>query len=185
MLNAALTKREKYLLLSLLLVLLAVGGHHFLYRPLRTQLNSLQAAVREEEEILAKNKGLLVEEGNMAATYGQVDESYRELVNLLPHDKSEPTLLLFLAEALSANDLALQFLEWNETREEGKLTVYSLQIGVRGGYGDIAGFLELLAEFPRFVRLQALDLFLPAGTEGVEADISLEVFSLPHPAGED
>ncbi|NLP17579.1 MAG: type 4a pilus biogenesis protein PilO [Firmicutes bacterium] len=178
MLISSLSKREKHLLLFLLVVLIVVGGYYYLYRPLVLELNSLEDALKELEGSLGKNMELLERGKNMEAEWERVNKSYQRALNLLPTDKSVPTLILLLEEALADRDIDLQCLQWLETEEEEDLFVYSFQLGVRGGYGNIADFLESLQDFPRFVRPRAVSLLLDGVEDQVQAELLLEVFSI-------
>lgn len=184
LLISTLSRREKNLLALLILTLIIVGGYYFVYRPLVKELGFLQTAIGEQEKSIGRSVELLQEKREMELEEEQLDNSYQEVLHLLPADKSVPTLILLLEEALVDRDIGLQSMQWLDTEEEEDYFIDSFQLKVRGQYGSIADFLESLRYLHRFVRCRAVSLTLDDTGDWAGADLLLEVFFIPA-AGED
>lgn len=174
-----LSKREKLLLALLAVLFLLITGYRHIYRPLLAELKGLEAKVAKTEGLLARKSQLLDGSKDIEEEYRRKEETYQELLKLLPDNKDLPTLLLLLEGALVAREVSLLSLESLGAEREGDYALYSLRLNLRGSYGDIAAFLEELAAFPRLVRPVELNLFGGGAGTMVQANLYLEAFYLP------
>lgn len=179
MILSKLSKRERFLLALLAILILVVFGHSYIYQPLRAELKSLAAAVEETKELLAQQSQLVAGDRDLEEEYRRREENYRELLMLLPDNKDLPALLLELERALQSRDVALLAFEPLEEERVGTLALSPLRLGLRGSFGDIAAFPEELATFPRLIRAVELNLYGDKDGDVVRADLYLEAYYLP------
>lgn len=175
----ALSKREKLLLLLVLVLVLGFSGYHYVYLPLREELEILEVSLQEKKRGLAQGRELLAQLDEIEGKQRQFEKSYREFFQLLPAGKELPSLLLQLEGVLTAEGVSLLSFQPLGVEEKDGFSVYSFNLTIAGEYGEIISFLDALEQLPRFVNMVAADLIRTDTSGRIRADLKLQVFYLP------
>jgi len=174
-----LSKRERFLLALLAVLLVINSGYRYLYRPLLTELRGLEAAVEEAAGYLAQKSQLVAGGKEIGEEYRRQEETYRELLELLPDNKDLAGFLLELERALTAREIKLLSFEPVGEERQGELALCSVRLNLQGSFPDIAAFLEELATLTRLAKPVELKLYGGGASDAVLADLYLEVYYLP------
>ena len=165
-------------LLAILVLSLVMVGHRYLYLPFVHEQNSLRTELRLVEGKLAEAKTLLNREEEIRRHHRQRQGELREAWLLLPSDKALSQLLLQLDVALENANVTLSYWRPGDVVPEGEVVGYSFSLGLSGTYDRVVSFLGVLEDFPRFLRLVAIDLNPAADSDRWQAHVQVEAFYL-------
>ena len=146
-------------------LLLLFGGWQFLIRDQRLSLDYEREQELELRQTFSVKKGMVVNLPAYQAQMIQIEEMLAELVQQLPNSSEVPSLLIDITEA--GGRRGLEFVVFDPQQQEvgDFYSTLPILMEVKGGYHELANFISDLAQMPRIVTVE--DLEITADEEGI------------------
>ena len=126
---------------------LIFGGWQFLLRDQRVTLDYERAYEAELRQTFTIKKGMV-----------EIEEMLAELVKQLPDSSEVPSLLRAITEAGARRGLEFVVFDPQEEELGDFYSTLPILMEVRGGYHQLANFISDLAQMPRIVTVEDLEI---------------------------
>ncbi len=139
-------------------LILLFGGWQFLIRDQRLSLDYERAQELELRRTFTVKKGMVVNLPAYQDQMIQIEEMLAELVQQLPDSSEVPSLLIDITEAGARR--GLEFVVFDPQQQElgDFYSTLPILMEVRGGYHELANFISDLAQMPRIVTVDDLEI---------------------------
>jgi type IV pilus assembly protein PilO len=153
-----LTKPQRIGIYAGTLVLLVVLSVWLLFWPKFGQIDQLNTQLEAVEAELAKAKKNARELNDWRSKMKQKESQYKTVMRALPEKEELPTLLAGISQA--GKDSGLEFVLFQPKKDavKGFYAEIPVEIGVTGGYHQIAVFFDKVANLPRIVNLRRIKI---------------------------
>jgi cell division protein FtsL len=171
-----LGKRERVLLLVMLLVFAGVAVDWLLVRPMARRLAVLDAGIRAEESRLAYQDRVLEAREAVRLRY----DAARGLVGVAASQAAAIDDLKGEIDDLARrHNIVLQAMDHRESKPEGASQEFWVEIGkCEAAVGDMVGFLCALRDSPGLLRVDRLTLGSAGSTDRVKGSMLISKMML-------
>ena len=148
-----LPSKQKILILTLTLLLIAVGFYFAIIKPKQEELKSFQNRLAELKTQVEENRKIADNLPRLEREYFQLNNELQKALTELPDQKQIPLLLTSITSAGKAS--GLDFLIFRPKAEEPKEFYASVpvDITVSGSFNSVAKFFVAVSELPRIVNI--------------------------------
>jgi type IV pilus assembly protein PilO len=153
-----LTKPQRIGIYAGTLVVLIGMSVWLLFWPRYGQIDQLENQLAKVEAELAKAKKNARELNDWRKKMKQKESQYKTVMRALPEKEEIPSLLAGISQA--GKDSGLEFILFQPKKEiaKGFYAEIPVEIGVTGGYHQIAVFFDKVANLPRIVNLRRIKM---------------------------
>lgn len=153
-----LTKPQRIGIYAGTLVLLIGLSVWLLFWPKYGKIDQLENQLAKVEAELAKAKKNARELNDWRNKMKQKESQYKTVMRALPEKEELPSLLAGISQA--GKDSGLEFVLFQPKKETSKgfYAEIPVEIGVTGGYHQIAVFFDKVANLPRIVNLRRIKM---------------------------
>jgi type IV pilus assembly protein PilO len=166
-------KGMKASIIVILLALLIAGGMYFtVITEKKDQIKVKEKEYKELEAKLSKTIAVVKRKQEAMRKLKLVSARWNQAKKMLPTEASISTLLTTLTKKSSENQIKIRHLKPLGTTSRDKYDEIRIEMEVRGGYHNIAGFMADLNNMERIVNVKNLKLSPSRGGEEEEILIS-------------
>lgn len=173
----------KFILCSLLLIGVLVGGYYYHVKDLQAQL---ETEARKEVELKKEFEKKAFQAANLEAYKQQMvemEESFGALVSQLPSDTEVPGLLEDITNKGLLNGLEINSIDLKNEQAREFYVELPIAIQARGSYHDLGAFISGMAGLPRIVTLHDFNITAP-GSNTNELSMSIVAKTYRYKDGE-
>jgi type IV pilus assembly protein PilO len=153
-----LTKPQRIAIYAGTLVVLAGLSVWLLFWPKYDKIGQLNSRLAKVEAELDKAKKNARELNDWRSKMKQKESQYKTVMRALPEKEEIPSLVAGISQA--GKDSGLEFVLFQPKKEiaKGFYAEIPVEIGVTGGYHQIAVFFDKVANLPRIVNLRRIKM---------------------------
>lgn len=142
---------------GIVLFLCALYGY-FVWMPLKEEIDQQTRNVKQEQQILERNRVLARELPRKRAEFARLEKELRVALNMLPRASQIPDLLESVSRA--GKDSGLEFSVFKPLPEVPKRFYAEVPVDLRitGTYRQLLTFLKRVGEMPRIVDVKDLEI---------------------------
>gem|GEM_PF-3419256 len=177
-----LNKREKKLLLILVLFLLIVFSYIFIIEPQRQRIDELNSQIISNEnrvdEINKAKKNIIVLEEKYELLTRQIQEHLNGFFGMIEQED----IIIVFDNLISKSNVDVKDISFSEFQEEilNSLTYYSMNIHlpIKGTYKDVRELLTSIENYNDKILIKSLNLSSLGNDSIVSAELSLKVMKI-------
>lgn len=170
-----LSKREKVLIVIMILIVFSVLFYKLIYAPGSTKISKLEIELEKNRDQVAALKFKHREAEKYLQQLTDIDNEIRELNRLMPDVRDIPGVMVEFYELLKSNRLEGDTISFGEVTLGEKYDSFTTAFSVKGKRADIDAFLKQLEG--RKAELSITNLTLIAeDLENFNMDITIKVY---------
>ena len=158
---AKIPLQQKLLAVGAVVLLIGVATYFWSVDPALEQIADNEARIEKQEAQLLKLQQQAQHRTQFMREVERLKQRLREAEEQLPKQAEIPKLLRDIAYEAQQSGLRVDRFETQTETQEGDFARVPVKMSVRGGYHEIAVFLDRLAKMPRIVNVTDLVMTTP------------------------
>jgi len=162
---AKLSRIQRFLIVIVILAILIGPFVYFVYLPKTETIDKLTKTHEKLENKLAQLKRKAAKLKRLEAEKKQKETEFKIVRKALPNQKDIPDLLATISRA--GSDSGLEFISFKplKPKKKGFYAEIPVKLQVKGGYHNVAQFFDKVAQLPRIVNMQNVNIKAAKGTD--------------------
>lgn len=159
-----LSKREKVLLILLLVIGGSLAYIFLFYVPCNNEINDLNSQIRSNQTIISTNMILKRQVDQLVQDISENEKKIAEFGNEIKSTFDQPPVLVYLYNTMSKYGTKLQ-INFNDSGTIGQINNFNMSVTMNGKYDGLRGMLKELSESDYFIKVTSMTVTTQELTE--------------------
>ena len=173
-------KKNERIILFVIAALGILIGYYYLLTPQIARISLLRKNITQKKAEIQKAKIMISKKPQLEREFQTVQELIEEYQKRMPGEDKIPNFLSSLTDIANEHKVKLMSIDPGKLKTSGKANIYTeypIALGIKGGYHQIARFVNKLENLERFVKIYHISITSDKKDElKHNADIYLSIF---------
>lgn len=156
----------KLVILAILVLIIGALEYQMFYVPLNDTLKSLQKKSADLNVKLVENKAIADNLPKFQEEVNVLNEQLKQAVSLLPNEANVHEIFRQLAILAKKSNVDIESFRPGKTSKRGFYSEIEMALKLRGGYHDIAMFINHVGDLDRIINISNIAFSTPKTTRG-------------------
>ena len=173
-------KKNERIILFVIAALGILVGYYYLLTPQIARISLLRKNITQKKAEIQKAKAMIAKKPQLEREFQTVQKLIKEYQKRMPGEDKIPDFLSSLTDIANEHKVKLMSIDPGKLKKSGKTSIYTeypIALGIKGGYHQIARFMNKLENLERFVKINHINIISDKKDELKHtADIYLSIF---------
>jgi len=154
-------KKNEQIILFVIAALAILVGYYYLLTPQIAQISLLKKNIIQKKAEIQKAKIMVSKKPQLEREFQTVRKLIKEYKKRMPGEDKIPDFLSSLTNIANEHKVKLMSINPGKLKKSGKTCIYTeypIAIGIKGGYHQIARFVNKLENLERFVKINHISI---------------------------
>lgn len=154
-------KKNEQIILFVIAALGILLGYYYLLTPQISRISLLRKNITQKKAEIQKARNMIAKKPQLEREFQTVQRLIKEYQKRMPGEDKIPDFLSSLTDIANEHKVKLMSIDPGKLKTSGKASIYTeypIALGIKGGYHQIARFVNKLENLERFVKINHISI---------------------------